>query len=225
MKIPFPACDRFAVLICRIAKTIDTSQARTGRSDESTRCQVKDTISQSEVFMLLDLINGLICIDQISHPGLSLPPLECFHNELRRVKQLVCCPLRTASLLGGPRWIRMIANFTELGIPLGTLTSSTCGSGNSSSGMSAPSGPFPHLRPFDCVALHSSDHRLCSSACVPTRGTPICIRESFHRSMNMLVRALPHDKFRELWTVCQIPDGSLGGSSAPRILDPEHAQV
>ena len=43
--------------------------------------------------------------------------------------------------------------------------------------------------------------------------------------MTMLVRALPNDKFQEVWTVCQIPDGSLEGPSAPRILDPEHAQL
>ena len=70
--------------------------------------------------------------------------------------------------------------------------------------------------PSDCVALYSSDHRLCPSACVPTRRTPTCVREPFHRSMNMFVRALSNDNFQELWTVCQIPDGSLKGSSAPR---------
>ena len=79
--------------------------------------------------------------------------------------------------------------------------------------------------PSDCIALHPSDHRLCPSACVPTGRTPICVGESFHRSVNMFVRALSNDKSQELWTVCQIPDGSLEGPSAPRILDPEHAQV
>ena len=38
---------------------------------------------------------------------------------------------------------------------------------------------------------------------------PICVRESFHPSMNMFVRALSNDKFQELWTVRQIPDGSV----------------
>ena len=53
----------------------------------------------------------------------------------------------------------------------------------------------------------------------------VLVTESFHRSLHMLVQALPHDKFQQLWTVCQIPDGSLEESSAPRILDPEHAQM
>ena len=44
-----------------MAKTLDISQSRIGHSDGSTRCQVKDAMSQSEVFMLLDLINDLIC--------------------------------------------------------------------------------------------------------------------------------------------------------------------
>ena len=43
-------------------------------------------MSQSEVFMLFDLI----------HSGMSLPPLACFHNELKRVEQLVCCSLQTS---------------------------------------------------------------------------------------------------------------------------------
>ena len=65
--------------------------------------------------------------------------------------------------------------------------------------------------PSDRIALYSSDH--------------MCVRESFHRSVNMFVRALSNDTFQEQWTVCQTRGGSLEGSSAPRILDPEHAQM
>ena len=67
MIFPILACELtftvFAVLIRkRQKKTIDTSQARIGHSDESTRSQVKGTINQSEVFTLLDF-NDLICFD------------------------------------------------------------------------------------------------------------------------------------------------------------------
>ena len=91
------------------------------------------------------------------------------------------------------------------------------------------SDPSPHLRldkpqALDCISSHSSDHRLCPSTSVPTRRTPMCVRESFHRSVNMFVQALSNDKVSKA-VDGQVPDGSLEGSSAPRILDPEHAQV
>ena len=47
--------------------------------------------------MLLDLIHDLICFEQISHPGLSLPSLEHFHNELKGIEQLLCHPLQTST--------------------------------------------------------------------------------------------------------------------------------
>ena len=136
------------------------------------------------------------------------------------------------SLLGCHRflWIRMIANLTALGVSSGTFASSTCGS-SSSSGMSARvrSVHF-HIfgrigfMPFDCVAFHSSDHRLCPSACVPTRRTPICVRESFSPvHEHVCSGTFATTNFKSLWTVCQISDGSLEGCSALRILDPEHA--
>ena len=54
----------------------------------------KSLENEGEVFMLLDL--NLICFDQVWHSGLSLPPLEYFHNELKRVEQLLCYPLQTS---------------------------------------------------------------------------------------------------------------------------------
>ena len=84
--------------ISRIAKTIDASQARIGHSDESTRCQVKDATSQSEVFMLLDLIKDLICFDQVSHSGRSLPPLDYFHNKFQELWTV--CQIPDGSLEG-----------------------------------------------------------------------------------------------------------------------------
>ena len=110
------------------------------------------------------------------------------------------------------------------------LGSSSSGSSwNSSSGVAVlvRSNIFGRtdFNPLDDIGLHSSDHRLCPSTCVPTRRTPIFVRESFHRSVNMFFRALSHDKSQEVSTLCQVPDGSLEGSSAPRVVDPEHAQV
>ena len=81
------------------------------------------------------------------------------------------------------------------------------------------------LKSLDGVALHSSNHCQCPGTRVPTRRTPICIPQFFHRSVNVFIRTLSNDKFLKLSTVCQAPDGSLGGSSTPRILDPKRAQV
>ena len=50
-------------------------------------------------------------------------------------------------------------------------------------------------------------------------------RESFHLSVKMFIQTLPNDKFQQLSTVYQVPDGSLEGCAAPRILHPERAQV
>ena len=65
------------------------------------------------------------------------------------------------------------------------------------------------LKSLDGVALHSPDHGLSPGSCVPTRRTPIRIRESFHLSMNMFARTLSNDKSQQLSTVCQIHEGSL----------------
>ena len=55
-----------AVLTSRTTEQIDASQTRIGHSDESTRCQVKDSKSQSEVFVLLNLIDDFVCFLQVS---------------------------------------------------------------------------------------------------------------------------------------------------------------
>ena len=75
------------ILICVIAKSINTSQTRIEHSDESTRCQVKDSKSQSgEVFVLFDLTNDFVCFEQVSHASLSLLSLEHFHDELKGIE-------------------------------------------------------------------------------------------------------------------------------------------
>ena len=61
---------------------------------------------------------------------------------------------------------------------------------------------------------------------MPTRRTPIRIRESSLRSVSMFARTLSYNKSQQFSTVGQVPpDGSLEGFAAPRILDPEHGQM
>ena len=50
-------------------------------------------------------------------------------------------------------------------------------------------------------------------------------QNGYGRSVKVSIRQLSNSKSQKLSTVCQVPDGSLEGSSAPRILYTEHAQV
>ena len=63
-----------AVLISRTTELIDASQTRIGHSDESARVQVKDATSQSEVFVLFDLVNDFTCFNS----GLGHEPVLAF---------------------------------------------------------------------------------------------------------------------------------------------------
>ena len=65
---------------------MNASQTRTGHFAESTRCQVKETKSQSEVFMLFDVVNDLIFFEQVSNASPTLPPLQNFHDELKGIE-------------------------------------------------------------------------------------------------------------------------------------------
>ena len=76
------------------------------------------------------------------------------------------------------------------------------------------------LKSLDSVVLHSPDHGLFPGTRVPTRRSPIRIRESFHRSVNMFARTFSYNTSLQLSTVGQVPDGSLESSAAPRILRP-----
>ena len=87
---------RLVVLVCGIAESIDASCTCSGHSSESTRCQIRDSESQSEVFMLFSLVNEFICFQQISHASLSLSTLQHFHNELKNEEQLLRYPLQTS---------------------------------------------------------------------------------------------------------------------------------
>ena len=62
-------------------------------------------------------------------------------------------------------------------------------------------------------SVHSTLHRL------------EVVRRHFAWAVIVFIRTLLFDKFHKLSTVRQILDGSLEGSSAPRILEPEHAQM
>ena len=70
-----------------MAEPIDASQTRIGHSDESTRCQVKDSKSQSEVFVLFDLVNDFICIEQV---------FGALSQRLRGIEQLLRYPLQAS---------------------------------------------------------------------------------------------------------------------------------